>query len=113
MMLTPTCARLAASILLDSTQSTTSYPHYAWARKYRYPTMLTTMTIILTSCLCRSVGHVTVLLGTIYTLLGLVTFSSRSKSYYLSYTGAIISWGIVVVSNNHSATYDGLITGWA
>ncbi|ORY90835.1 hypothetical protein BCR35DRAFT_107887 [Leucosporidium creatinivorum] len=50
-----------------------SYPHYAWA-----------------------LGHFAVLLGTIYTLLGLVTFSSRSNSYYLSYGGAILSWGIVV-----------------
>ncbi|GJN88219.1 hypothetical protein Rhopal_001184-T1 [Rhodotorula paludigena] len=50
-----------------------SYPHYAWAA-----------------------GHFLVLLGTIHTLLGLVTFSSRSKSYYLAYGGAILSWGIVV-----------------
>lgn len=45
-----------------------------------------------------TVGHFAVLLGTIYTLLGLVTFSSRSNSYYISYAGAIASWGIVVVS---------------
>ncbi|GAA5920903.1 hypothetical protein JCM5296_003849 [Sporobolomyces johnsonii] len=51
-----------------------SYPHYAWA-----------------------VGHALVLVGTVYTLLGLVTFSGRSKSYYLAYAGAIVSWGIVVV----------------
>ncbi|GAA5976697.1 hypothetical protein JCM21900_000275 [Sporobolomyces salmonicolor] len=50
-----------------------SYPHYAWA-----------------------VGHALVLVGTVYTLLGLVTFSGRSKSYYLAYAGAIVSWGIVV-----------------
>ncbi|KAK4700982.1 6-phosphogluconolactonase, partial [Phenoliferia sp. Uapishka_3] len=52
---------------------TVSLPHYAWAA-----------------------GHIVVLAGTIYTLLGLVTFSARSKSYYLSYGGAILSWGIVV-----------------
>ncbi|SCZ92429.1 BZ3500_MvSof-1268-A1-R1_Chr5-2g07848 [Microbotryum saponariae] len=50
-----------------------SIPHYAWAG-----------------------GHALVLAGTIYTLIGLVTFQSRSKSYYLSYLGAIVSWGIVV-----------------
>jgi hypothetical protein len=46
----------------------------------------------------RSVGHLVVLLGTVYTFLGLVTFSSRNNSYYLVYMGAIASWGIVVVS---------------
>ncbi|GAA5991598.1 hypothetical protein JCM5350_002628 [Sporobolomyces pararoseus] len=50
-----------------------SYPHYAWA-----------------------VGHGLVLLGTIHTFLGFITLSFRSKSYYLAYAGAIISWGIVV-----------------
>ncbi|GAA5845936.1 hypothetical protein JCM3766R1_000865 [Sporobolomyces carnicolor] len=50
-----------------------SYPHYAWA-----------------------VGHGLVLLGTIHTFLGFVTLSFRSKSYYLAYAGAILSWGIVV-----------------
>ncbi|GAA5827598.1 hypothetical protein JCM3770_005939 [Rhodotorula araucariae] len=50
-----------------------SYPHYAWAG-----------------------GHFVVLLGTLYTLLGLVTFNARSKSYYLAYAGALVSWGIVV-----------------
>ncbi|GAA5944148.1 uncharacterized protein JCM15063_000161 [Sporobolomyces koalae] len=50
-----------------------SYPHYAWA-----------------------VGHALVLLGTIHTFLGFITFSFRSKSYYLAYAGAIVSWGIVV-----------------
>ncbi|GAA5917806.1 hypothetical protein JCM8208_002406 [Rhodotorula glutinis] len=50
-----------------------SYPHYAWAG-----------------------GHFVVLLGTIYSLLGLVTFSSRPKAYSLAYTGALLSWGIVV-----------------
>lgn len=49
-------------------------------------------------------GHLTVLLGTVYTLIGLVTFSSRSKSYYISYTGAILSWGIVVVSTSPAPT---------
>lgn len=43
------------------------------------------------------VGHILVLFGTLYTLFGLVTFSTRSRSYYLSYAGAIVSWGIVVV----------------
>ncbi|GAA5822274.1 hypothetical protein JCM10212_004280 [Sporobolomyces blumeae] len=50
-----------------------SYPHYAWA-----------------------VGHALVLFGTIHTFLGFVTLSFRSKSYYLAYAGAILSWGIVV-----------------
>ncbi|GAA5885966.1 hypothetical protein JCM16303_003045 [Sporobolomyces ruberrimus] len=50
-----------------------SYPHYAWA-----------------------VGHGLVLLGTIHTFLGFITLSFRSKSYYLAYAGAIVSWGIVV-----------------
>ncbi|GAA5836447.1 hypothetical protein JCM11251_007082 [Rhodosporidiobolus azoricus] len=50
-----------------------SYPHYAWAA-----------------------GHALVLLGSVYSLLGLVTFSSRTKSYYLAYAGALVSWGIVV-----------------
>ncbi|BGP22458.1 hypothetical protein Rt10032_c07g3080 [Rhodotorula toruloides] len=50
-----------------------SYPHYAWA-----------------------FGHALVLVGTIHTLLGVVTFSGRSKSYYLAYGGALVSWGIVV-----------------
>ncbi|GAA6033397.1 hypothetical protein JCM8097_006731 [Rhodosporidiobolus ruineniae] len=50
-----------------------SYPHYAWAA-----------------------GHALVLLGSVYTLLGLVTFSARYKSYYLAYAGALTSWGIVV-----------------
>ncbi|GAA5913380.1 uncharacterized protein JCM6883_003058 [Sporobolomyces salmoneus] len=50
-----------------------SYPHYAWA-----------------------VGHGLVLLGTLHTFLGFVTLSFRSKSYYLAYAGAILSWGIVV-----------------
>lgn len=70
-----------------------SYPHYAWAREWinqhSLKLQLTLHTI--------TVGHFAVLLGTIYTLLGLVTFSSRSNSYYISYGGAIISWGIVVV----------------
>ncbi|KAK4052198.1 Transmembrane nucleoporin [Microbotryomycetes sp. JL201] len=50
-----------------------SYPHYVWA-----------------------FGHFAVLAGTIYTLLGIVTLSPRAKSYYLSYAGALVSWGIVV-----------------
>ncbi|GAA6020165.1 hypothetical protein JCM11491_005551 [Sporobolomyces phaffii] len=50
-----------------------SYPHYAWA-----------------------VGHGLVLLGTIHTFLGFITLSFRSKSYYVAYAGAIVSWGIVV-----------------
>ncbi|KAL8291685.1 hypothetical protein RQP46_001943 [Phenoliferia psychrophenolica] len=56
-----------------SSPRSVSLPHYAWAA-----------------------GHILVLLGTVYTLLGLVTFSGRNKSYYLSYAGAILSWGIVV-----------------
>ncbi|KAM0749625.1 hypothetical protein T439DRAFT_326505 [Meredithblackwellia eburnea MCA 4105] len=51
----------------------TSYPHYAWA-----------------------FGHFLVLLGTAYTLIGMLTWYSRPKAYRLSYTGAILSWGIVV-----------------
>ncbi|GAA6003395.1 hypothetical protein JCM10207_000313 [Rhodosporidiobolus poonsookiae] len=50
-----------------------SYPHYAWA-----------------------FGHALVLSGSLYSLLGLLTFASRSKSYYLAYAGALVSWGIVV-----------------
>ncbi|KAK4049780.1 Transmembrane nucleoporin [Microbotryomycetes sp. JL221] len=50
-----------------------SYPHYVWA-----------------------FGHFTVLAGTIYTIIGIITFSSRNKSYYVSYAGALVSWGIVV-----------------
>ena len=70
-----------------------SYPHYAWAGASL-------------SHLCspptqahpqRAGGHFVVLLGTIYSLLGLVTFSARPKSYSLAYTGALLSWGIVVV----------------
>ncbi|GAA5903079.1 hypothetical protein JCM6882_006961 [Rhodosporidiobolus microsporus] len=50
-----------------------SYPHYAWAA-----------------------GHALVLLGSVHTFLGLITLSTRSKSYYLAYAGALVSWGIVV-----------------
>ncbi|BGP18843.1 hypothetical protein JCM10213_003498 [Rhodosporidiobolus nylandii] len=50
-----------------------SYPHYAWAA-----------------------GHGLVLLGSLHTLLGMITFSARYKSYYLAYAGALVSWGIVV-----------------
>jgi hypothetical protein len=51
----------------------------------------------LTRLVPRTVGHALVLAGTIHTLLGVVTFSGRSKSYYLAYGGALVSWGIVVV----------------
>ncbi|GAA5979798.1 hypothetical protein JCM11641_002697 [Rhodosporidiobolus odoratus] len=50
-----------------------SYPHYAWAG-----------------------GHFIVLASSLYTFLGLITFSTRDKSYYVAYAGALISWGIVV-----------------
>lgn len=53
-----------------------SYPHLVWAA-----------------------GHALVILGTLYTLLHLFSGSSlKSKSYYIAYGGAIVSWGIVVVS---------------
>jgi hypothetical protein len=55
--------------------SNKSYPHIAWA-----------------------IGHIIVFLATSYTLLSLVIVPYTTKSYYLAYSGAIVSWGIVVVS---------------
>jgi len=50
-----------------------SIPHYAWAA-----------------------GHGLVLLTSLYALLGVVTFKPHPYSYKLAYSGAVVSWGIVV-----------------
>ncbi|GAA5872564.1 hypothetical protein JCM8547_006944 [Rhodosporidiobolus lusitaniae] len=41
-------------------------------------------------------GHAAVLLGSLSCFLGLLTFTTKTKSYSLAYAGAIVSWGIVV-----------------
>ncbi|KAG0142067.1 hypothetical protein CROQUDRAFT_663007 [Cronartium quercuum f. sp. fusiforme G11] len=46
--------------------------------------------------LAWSLGHILVLLSTIWTFLGALFFRSRSTSYYLACAGAILSWSIVV-----------------
>ena len=71
-----------------------SYPHYAWAGKYTH-----SIPKVPTHPLLVVVGHALVLFGTIHTLLGFITLSFRSRSYYIAYAGAIVSWGIVVVSS--------------
>ncbi|GAA97703.1 uncharacterized protein L969DRAFT_68040 [Mixia osmundae IAM 14324] len=55
-------------------KSSTSAPHTVWAA-----------------------GHALVLVSTLTILLGLITFNGRSsRAYYLAYSGALVSWGIVV-----------------
>ncbi|EGG09591.1 uncharacterized protein MELLADRAFT_95878 [Melampsora larici-populina 98AG31] len=46
--------------------------------------------------LAWSLGHILVLLSTIWTFLGALFFKSRSTSYYIACSGAILSWSIVV-----------------
>ncbi|KAI8460138.1 hypothetical protein BY996DRAFT_6429740 [Phakopsora pachyrhizi] len=46
--------------------------------------------------LAWSVGHILVLLSTIWNVLGLILFKSRPGAYYLACGGAVLSWSIVV-----------------
>ncbi|KAI9609359.1 hypothetical protein H4Q26_007311 [Puccinia striiformis f. sp. tritici PST-130] len=46
--------------------------------------------------LAWSIGHIVVLLSTIWNTLGILFLQSRPKAYSLAYGGAILSWSIVV-----------------
>ncbi|KNZ54779.1 uncharacterized protein VP01_2857g7 [Puccinia sorghi] len=63
----------ASTSTTGSTHRAISYTHLAW-----------------------SIGHIVVLLSTIWNTLGVLFLQSRPKAYSLAYGGAILSWSIVV-----------------